>query len=313
MNDRDAADAAGDSRELPAVDADGNEKRRKVRVIPFVEDRRNILVLTLDEPLDEPIALSLMFALERGIEAAFELEDSELHSELLPPNTGPRGRILFTEAAEGGAGILRQLQAEPTALAKAVEQALAICHFDAHGDDLGGPHADRPCGRACYECLLSYGNQRFHHALDRHAVRDLLLRLAAADVEPEQRGETRTDQFQRLIHQTAPTADAADVDGSIEHRFMTWLKERGLRLPTETRTLVTEANAQPDFVYRIPGVNLAVFLDGPDTEEDALRDLDAEERLFDARWDVVRFPHHGDWDAIAADHSRYFGTPHPRL
>ncbi len=45
---------------MPVVDEDGNEKRRKKRVLPFVEDRRNILVVTLDEPLPEPVALSFL-------------------------------------------------------------------------------------------------------------------------------------------------------------------------------------------------------------------------------------------------------------
>lgn len=89
LNERDASDASGDSSEMPVVDADGKEKRRKKRVIPFVEDRRNILVLTLDRPLPEPVALTLMYALERGIETAFELEDSELTSELLPCGRRP--------------------------------------------------------------------------------------------------------------------------------------------------------------------------------------------------------------------------------
>ncbi|NED53305.1 DUF1998 domain-containing protein, partial [Micromonospora aurantiaca] len=88
----------------------------------YVEDRRNILVAQLAQPLDEPVALSLMYALERGIEAAFELEDSELSSELLPPDDGPRDRMLFTEAAEGGAGVLRRMQSTPGALAEAAEE-----------------------------------------------------------------------------------------------------------------------------------------------------------------------------------------------
>ena len=71
-----------------------------------------------------------MFALERGIEAVFQLEDSELDSELLPPDDGPRDRMLFTESAEGGAGVLRRLQAEQDALAQAAREALRIAHFD---------------------------------------------------------------------------------------------------------------------------------------------------------------------------------------
>ncbi|WP_369825141.1 protein kinase [Kitasatospora sp. Root107] len=318
MNDRDASDASGDSGELPVVDSDGNEKRRKKRVIPYVQDSRNILVVTLDEPLPEPIALSLMYALERGVEAAFELEDSELSSELLPPNDGPRNRILFTEAAEGGAGVLRRLQSEPDALAKAARQALAICHFDEHGVDLGGPHPDRQCERGCYECLLTYGNQLNHALIDRRTIRALLLRLTSAEAVRDARGESRTEQFRRLLAgqppeptQAGPARSADQEEPSREHDLLTWLKDRGLRLPDETRTLVTEANAMPDFVYRMPGVKLAVFVDDADNEVSALRDEDAEERLLDATWDVIRFPYGGDWDAVVAGHSRYFGTAHP--
>ncbi|MGW2696122.1 protein kinase domain-containing protein [Streptomyces sp. NPDC001296] len=311
MNDKDAAEASGDSSELPVIDADGNERRRKKRVIPYVEDRRNILVVTLDEPLPEPIALSLMYALERGIEAAFELEDAELSSELLPPDDGPRGRLLFTEAAEGGAGVLRRLQAERDALAKAARKALEICHFDEDGTDRGGPHPSRPCARGCYECLLTYGNQLDHALIDRHTVRDLLLRLASSTAAREQRGESRTEQYQRLLEQTSGgpgTAEAAAGEAIAQDNLLTWLKAKGLRLPDDGETLIIEANAQADYVYRLGGVNLAVFVDLPGAEMTALRDEDAEERLLDAGWDVVRFPHDADWDAIAAKRPRYFGT-----
>uniref|UniRef100_UPI0033C96D75 protein kinase domain-containing protein n=1 Tax=Micromonospora sp. NPDC007271 TaxID=3154587 RepID=UPI0033C96D75 len=304
MNERDAGEAAGDSSEMPVVDADGNEKRRKKRVIPYVEDRRNILVLKLDEPLDEPVALSLMYALERGIEAAFELEDSELTTELLPPAQGPRSRMLFTEAAEGGAGVLRLMQSDPRALARAAAEALAICHFTPDGTDLGGPDSDdkdRRCAMGCYDCLLTYGNQLNHRFIDRHLVRDLLLRFAAATAAPTGQGESRTEQLQRLSEQS---------DTALEKKLITWLKERGLRLPDEAQTLVTEALAQPDYVYRLPGVPVAVFVDGPvhDHETVAQRDRDAEERLHDAGWEVIRFPHDADWAAIVAKHQDCFGT-----
>ncbi|WUC97835.1 DEAD/DEAH box helicase [Streptomyces sp. NBC_00525] len=310
MNDRDAADASGDSAEMPVVDGDGNEKRRKKRVIPYVEDRRNIVVVTLDEPLPEPVALSLMYALERGIEAAFELEDSELGGELLPPDDGPRGRILFTEAAEGGAGVLRRLQAEPDALAGAARRALEICHFDRDGNDLGGPHETRACARGCYECLLTYGNQLDHAALDRHAARGPLLRLASATAGRRDRGESRTERFERLM-ETRPPAESAPADRAPAESapdLLDWLRGQGLRLPDDADTLITEANARADYVYRLPDVNVAVFVDLPGTPPTELRDEDAEERLYDARWDVIRFPHDADWAAIAAAHPSYFGT-----
>lgn len=211
MNERDAAEASGDSSEMPIVDADGNEKRRKKRVIPYVEDRRNILVVKLAEPLPEPTALSLMYALERVIEAAFELEDAELSSELLPPDEGDRDRMLFTEAAEGGAGVLRLLQADPDALRHAARAALDICHFDPDGTDRGGPHPDRPCARGCYECLLTYGNQLNHGAIDRHLIRDLLVRFAAAQALTTGRGESRSEQLARLTEQSDTRLEGALV------------------------------------------------------------------------------------------------------
>ncbi|WP_328584051.1 protein kinase domain-containing protein [Streptomyces sp. NBC_00370] len=311
MNDKDASDASGDSSELPVIDADGNERRRKKRVIPYVEDRRNILVVTLDEPLPEPVALSLMYALERGIEATFELEDAELSSELLPPDDGHRNRILFTEAAEGGAGVLRRLQAEKGALAKAARQALSICHFDTDGTDQKGPHPDRPCALGCYECLLTYGNQLNHALINRHSVSHLLVRLASATAARESRGESRSEQYRRLLvqsHAEPTTVEASAADLAAQGDFLGWAKARGLRLPDEPGTFLTEANATPDYVYRLPGVNLAVFVDLADTDQDTFRDEDAEDRLFNARWDVVRFPHGADWDAIAAANSGYFGS-----
>ncbi|MFF2718282.1 protein kinase [Streptomyces sp. NPDC058011] len=319
LNERDASDASGDSSEMPVVDADGKEKRRKKRVIPFVEDRRNILVLTLDRPLPEPVALTLMYALERGIETAFELEDSELTSELLPPADGPRDRLLFTEAAEGGAGVLRRLQAEPGALAEAARQALALCHFDQDGEDEAKPGSKRPCARGCYDCLLTYGNQLHHGAINRHDVADLLVRLASAVATREKRGESTTEQHLRLTTATsttpatgpggpAPAAEPGSGPGGaltpVEKQFLDWLRDRGLRLPDEAAVAVPEADARPDFVYRMPGVRLAVFVGG---EDDPARDEDAEDRLFLARWDVIRFPEGADWEAIAAEHARYFG------
>ncbi|RSN31738.1 DEAD/DEAH box helicase [Amycolatopsis sp. WAC 01416] len=300
MNERDAADASGDSSEMPVIDADDNKSRRKKRVLPYVEDRRNILVVKLADPLDEPVALSLMYALERGVEAAFELEDSELTSELLPPDDGPRDRLLFTEAAEGGAGVLRLLQSDHDALSKAAAVALDICHFEPDGTDRGGPHPDRLCARGCYECLLTYGNQASHGAIDRHSVRELLVRLAGARAITTGRGESRSEQLTRL---------AGQAETRLERTLVEWLKEHGLRLPDEAQTFVPEALARPDYIYRLDGGPIAVFVDGPVHEDSVIaqRDQDAEERLYDKGWDVVRFPHNGDWSAVAKQYQRVFG------
>ncbi|MFE1359446.1 protein kinase domain-containing protein [Streptomyces harbinensis] len=322
LNDRAAADAI-EGTGMPVVDEDGNEKRRKKRVLPYVEDRRNIVVVTLDEPEPEPVALSFLYALERGIEAAFELEDSELTAELLPPNDGPRRRLLFTEAAEGGAGVLRRVQREDDALARAARTALEILHFDpVTGADLGGPAAGERCSRGCYACLLTYGNQAHHRALSRHAARPLLLRLATAVAAGEDRGESRSEQYRRLAPAaggaraaasgapaSSPTPVEADLAALVaKGDLLGWLKAMGYRLPDEVNVFLPGAGARPDLVFRLEGANLAVFVDIPGLPSDSTRDRDAGDRLEDQGWDVVRFRTDEDWQAVIDHHAGYFHT-----
>ncbi|MFG2410156.1 DEAD/DEAH box helicase [Streptomyces goshikiensis] len=271
---------------------------RKQRVIPYVQDSRNILVLKLAESVPEQVAVTLQYALERGIEATFQLEDSELDSEQLPPEDGPRDRILFYESAEGGAGVLRRLQAEPDALRRAAAKALEIAHFEPDGTDASAG-GDR-CELGCYDCLLSFGNQRFHNLIDRHQVRDLLLRFASADAVSAHPDATRDEHAAKLME---------GADSELEKGLVGFLKARGHQLPDAEQTLVTSAHAQPDFVYRLKNGPVAVFVDGPhhDDAHQATRDEEAEERLYDVGWDVIRFRYDDDWAEIVARHPGVFG------
>jgi very-short-patch-repair endonuclease len=234
--------------------------------------------------------VTLQYALERGIEAEFQLEDSELATELMP-DPDERGRTLFTESAEGGAGILRRIASEPDALARAAQKALEICHFDTDGAD------NKPdCVQACYDCLLSYGNQLHHQQIDRHLVRDFLMRLA------------------RAVTAQKPRVKAEDLDrkstSTLERDFLQYLKARGLRLPTEAQHRISALKVCPDFAYRLDnGAAVAVFTDGPahDAVSVAERDAAAVERLLDAGWEVVRFRYDDDWDEIVRTYEWVFG------
>lgn len=287
LSEKSAGDMDGEDSDLDDV----GKAKLKDKVIPYVEDTRNILLFRVAQRIGVNEAVTLQYALERGIEAEFQLEDSELSTELLP-DPDERGRMLFTESAEGGAGVLRRIAAEPDALARAARKALEICHFDAVGADV------KPdCVQGCYDCLLSYGNQLYHTKIDRHIVRNYLLRLAGA------------------ITSQKPKAQVEDLDrqstSTLEHDFLVYLKERGLRVPTEAQRRIDALKVRPDFAYRLDsGVAVAVFIDGPvhDAESVAERDAAAEERLYDAGWEVVRLRYDDDWDAITRNHEWVFGT-----
>ena len=299
LSEKQASDAVVDADSLDAAE----DVATKKQVIPYVTDRRNIAVVRLAEPADDDVAITVRYALERGAEALFQLEDSELGSEVLP-EPDRRGRFLLMESAEGGAGALRRLVEEPDALARVARQALAIAHFDPDtGADLDhAPGARERCEKACYDCLLAYGNQIDHASINRHAVRDLLLSLGGATTVTGAGGRPRSEQRGIM---------AAFTESSLERRFLDWLDAQGLRLPDRAQVLVAEAGARPDFVYDLPTGPTAVFVDGPPHDSSAQRERDAaaEERLIDAGWHVVRVRHDADWDAVVAGNASVFGRP----
>ncbi len=302
LSDKQAADATVDA---DALD-DLADVASRAKVIPYVEDTRNLVVLRHANRLDEATATTLRYALERGAEAWFQLEDAELGSDELP-DPADRGRVLFMESAEGGAGVLRRLVLEPDAIAKVARIALERCHFDPDtGDDLDHtPGASERCERACYDCLLSYGNQLDHSLIDRHQVRDLLLDIARSTTTAGAGGRTRAEARDLL---------SSLADSSLERRFVDWLDTRGHRLPDRAQVGIQEARARPDFVYDLASGPVAVFIDGPihDDKAHAERDADAEERLIDLGWSVIRLRHDDDWGSIVAKFGSVFGPERSR-
>jgi hypothetical protein len=275
--------------------------KHKEKVTPYVEDRRNILVLRLSKAVEPEVAVTLRAALERAAEATFQLEDSELDSKPLP-DPDERGRMLLTEAAEGGAGVLSRLVEEPAALAGIARRAMEIIHYDPDTfADLGSaPHARERCEKGCYDCLLSYANQYEHSSIDRHRIVGLLRKLMDARVETGAGGRSRSDQREWLNKLR---------DSSLEKAYVDWLSEHGYRLPDDAQRTVEDANARPDLVYFLPGNPVAVFVDGPHHDDTVtrLRDHAATERLENLGWTVVRLRHDDDWPTHAARHGWLLG------
>lgn len=302
LSDKGASEAESSDDDVERAD----DVSTKAKVTPFVEDTRNVLVVRFAHEVSDAEAASLRYALERGIEAEFQLEDSELSSQALPDTDG-RGRFLLTESAEGGTGALRRLVSEPDGLARAARRALDICHFDpVTGADLGHPPGvDERCERGCYDCLLSYSNQFEHAIIDRMLVQGLLVALCT--------GATAAGAGGRAPAATVEFLEAF-ADSSLERKFIEWLAEHGYRLPDRAQVTVTEATAKPDFVYDLPTGATAVFIDGPvhDAPHNAERDAAAEERLVDLGWHVLRWRYDDDWAALAQSKPSVFGQGNGR-
>ncbi len=271
----------------------------KRRVIPYVDDRRNCLLFEPTVELNPGMMASLQAALKSAIQVEYQLEDSELAAEPLPERDDRR-LLLFYESSEGGAGVLRQLIDDPHAMERVARRALDICHFDPRtGDDLRRARGAREdCEAACYDCLMNYANQREHAFLDRHAVRDLLLELAASNVVAAPAEIPRAEQLVRFGRQAG---------SDLERRWLRYLEDGGHRLPSKAQPLIEACRTRPDFLYEDQGA--AIYIDGPphDYPERKARDALQEEAMEDFGYTVIRFGHGDDWAAIIARYPFVFG------
>ena len=272
------------------------------RVVPFVQDRRNALLIEPATELGPIVMASLQAALKHAVQVNYQLEDQELAAEPLP-NINERRALLLYEAAEGGAGVLRRLVEDPAALTEVARGALELCHFDPDtGADRGSaPGAKERCEAACYDCLMSYGNQPDHELLDRAAIREVLLALSSARVEASPAATSRDEHLERLMRQAG---------SDLERRWLRFLSARGYRLPTDAGKLFEAAGTRPDFYYE--GDMLAVYVDGPPHRfpDRVARDQAQQGRLEQLGYLVVRFQEdsEGAWEPIILRYPSVFGV-----
>ena len=278
------------------------------RVVPYVEDHRNCLIVEPDATLlagmtpeeQQAFMASLQPALKSAIQVLYQLEDNELGAEPLP-NRDERRLILYYEAAEGGAGVLRQLFDDANAMARVARTALELTHFDpATGEDRHhAPHAREDCDAACYDCLMSYSNQPDHELLDRHLVRDFLLTLSQSQVHVAAGSMDRAAHLAELLRL---------CDSELEREWLRFLEKHNLRLPDVAQPLLKECGTRPDFLYKEDYV--VIYIDGP---KHNLADIHAKDAaitacLADVSYTVIRFTYHREtWPGIVQEHAYLFG------
>jgi superfamily II DNA/RNA helicase/very-short-patch-repair endonuclease len=284
------------------------------RISPHVEDRKNILIF---RPLQEKPSLTAMttlqYALKRGIESEFQLEEVELIAEPLPDKKNVNA-LLFYEASEGGAGVLKKIIQNKESLKRVAQKAFKICHFRPKtGDwndvksiedivDIGkGADVADACEAGCYKCILSYYNQSFHIQIDRQneEFKKLLLSLLICDSSTGTQDRTPEEHLEQLERRSA---------SSLEKEWLKFIIQNGFNLPDETQKPVKDFNITPDYEYS--NTQSLIFIDGPHHENNKQKQFDdaISEKLFESGYTVIRFPKDkSKWGEIIEKYGFVFG------
>ncbi|NOK64368.1 MAG: DEAD/DEAH box helicase [Chloroflexi bacterium AL-N10] len=270
---------------------EAKEEQRLSGVRVMVRDTRNILLIRTAHPVEEGVLASLQYALQRGIEAVFQVEEQEIASERIGADT--HRQILFWEASEGGAGVLARLANEPDALVKVAQTAQEICHLTTETSDEG-----KDCAKACYRCLLSYANQPDHALLDRFAVRDIVDELVQSITVGEQ----------PTIDETAIQALSETTGGC--GRVVAHLQVTGRRMPTAVFPNLVDVAIQPDLFYETPTGCICVFCDETPPTDDVVF---LREDLIDLGYRIIVLQAADDLETQLARYPDVFGdiTPTP--
>ena len=285
-----------------APDAIGNDLLTGVR--PFVRDTRNLLLVRPGaEGLEvtDKFLFTLGYALQRGMQLLFQVEQQEIAMELI--GEGENRRLLYWEAAEGGNGIWQRLIEYPEAFAKVAEKALETCHFDpSTGEET--PGWSEKCSRACYDCLLSYSNQPAHPLIDRHLIREYL-RVLLESTTTKKTERSREEQYTWL-------EERRDQNSTLEGQFLKLLYQTGRRLPDRAQYRPErDIYAEADFFFErdgLPGV--CVFCDGPDHDQPNRKESDERERgrLADLGYRIVRIRYDAPIEDQVAGSRDIFGS-----
>jgi very-short-patch-repair endonuclease len=275
------------------------------RIIPFVEDRRNVLVLRPAINLNADEITTLTYALKRGIEGVFQLEESELAAEPLP-DQDTRNAILLYEAAEGGAGVLSRLAGDADAMSRVAVRALEVMHWQSPSGTWADASelvdGDSDCEAGCYRCLLSYANQPDHSRIDRRSERvlNVLCRLTRCLAHAgASSGASAEDSFEALMRQCG---------SELEKLWLQAVRDGGFRLPERAQPLFAEFSVRPDFSY--DDMKALIFVDGPHHQNDATKAMDESKRraLRNAGYKVISFTQNqAEWSELFARFAFIFG------
>lgn len=224
--------------------------------------------------------ISLSYALKRGIERLFQVEESEIGVRVMGNKNKPN--ILIYEASEGCLGILSQLIQEPAKLKELFEESYRCMHFDPVTRTETEKGITLP--RATYEDLLSYYNQRDHEILDRHSIKEVLEQLMDCDLTLLQKGNDREKQYNYLL-------ENYDKSSGTELPLIKYLYNNKLALPDKAQVNIPDFYINADFVYNTQNGPVLIFCDGSVHDKESIKVDDVHKRtlLKEHGYDVIEW------------------------
>jgi superfamily II DNA or RNA helicase/very-short-patch-repair endonuclease/ribosomal protein L37AE/L43A len=225
------------------------------------EFQSDILILEIPLPdgeNPESFYRSLITAVARGIMIAFNLDENEVRYFLAPnPDNELPYRMVFYETSLGGTGSLASMT-----IASEFNRVMSKMHEILHGND------DAGCEGACYQCLLSFYNQRDHHYLNRQIVLNWL--DETDNLEINQIIEDDEPKYQELLEK---------CDSHLEKDMLREMRDRKIRLPDEAQKVIYGNEGNPivsaDFYYE---PKIVVFVDGSHHHLDYVQAGDEKKR-----------------------------------
>jgi len=257
-------------------------RENEQKVMIFAQDTADTLYI---QPLDNlkispDQIISLSYALKRGIEVLFQVEESEIGISIIGKKENPN--VMIYETAQGSLGILSQLVAEPLKLRELFKVAYECMHFDPITKD------DTPLGKtlpkASYQDLLSYYNQRQHDILDRYSIKETLEYLMDCDVSGTQGNNDREAQYAMLLN-------GYDKNSGTELKLLKYLYQNGFSLPDKAQVNIKEYYVSADFIYSTSSGSVIVFCDGAVHDKHAIMEDDKHKRdlLYSKGYDIIEW------------------------
>jgi superfamily II DNA/RNA helicase len=254
------------------------------------ENKRDFMVFardTADAIYIQPLAslglnteqcYSLCFAMKRGIERIFLVEENEIGVKVVGPEQNPN--ILIYEASEGTLGVLSNLIHDPIKMRSLFEQSYMAMHFDPLTRNNTPTGETLP--KASYRDLLSYYNQIYHDLLDRYSIKDALELLMDCTVSAIQAGRNRDQQYDFLLLNY-------DKSSSTEKKFIDHLYKNGFALPERAQVKMPTFYCSADFVYESETTQVFIFCDGTvhDEPDQMIKDRDIRAKLRDQGIDFI--------------------------